>query len=77
MLNKKYYICGKKMAYNKTLIRIDGRKLATARKKAGITQVELSALTGLHQEYLSYLETGKVKSIHKRTKDKINIIIKF
>jgi len=71
------YICTKKDMYTKTLILIDGKKLAEARKKAGITQVQLSVLTGLHQEYLSYLETGKVQSIHKRTKEKINKIIQF
>ena len=63
--------------YTKTLIKIDGKKLATSRKKAGISQIDLSAMTGIKQEYISYIETGKVKSIHKKTKEKLNKIIQF
>ena len=63
--------------YTKTLIKIDGKKLATSRKKAGISQIDLSAMTGIKQEYISYIETGKVKSIHRKTKEKLNKIIQF
>ena len=63
--------------YTKTLILIDGKKLAESRKKAGITQMDLAAMTGIKQEYLSYIETCKVKSIHHKTKEKINKIIQF
>ena len=61
--------------YNKILIKVDSEAFIKARKKAGITQSDLSILTGLKQEYISYLETGKVKSIRKQTMNKIKKII--
>jgi len=65
------------MNYTKVLIPIDGKKIARARKKAGISQNELAALTGIFQAYISYIENCKVRSIHKRTYDKINKIIQI
>lgn len=65
------------MAYKKILIKINADNLKAARKKAGLSQIQLAELTGLKQEYISYLETGVVKSVRQKTYDKINKIIKI
>lgn len=61
--------------YKKTLIPINKEKFIIARKKAGLTQVDLAQLTGLCQEYISYIETGKKLSLRKVTYEKISKII--
>lgn len=61
--------------YKKTLIQINKEKFVIARKKAGLTQTDLAQLTGLCQEYISYIETGKKKGLRKSTHEKISKII--
>ena len=63
--------------YQKVNIPFKAKDLVSARKKAGLTQHELAALTGLNQAYIAYIEKGRVKSIRKQTKDKILKIIQF
>lgn len=35
-------------------------KIRTARKNAGLSQAKLSQLTGITQQYISWIERGKV-----------------
>ncbi len=46
-------------------------KLKDARGKASLTQIELAKLTGLTQVYISILESGRVKKLHKTTEGKL------
>jgi len=55
--------------------------LKTARKKTGITQMELSEKSGIHQPHISIIEQGKIfpttetrKKIEKAIKTKIDWI---
>ena len=53
------------------------KKIKIARIDAELSQKQLSELTGLKQEYISKLESGEIKTLYKKTEEKLRKILYF